>query len=232
MKNILIRIRLLVFACLLTGCDISVLDPQSKTADNQAFLISFSFALMMIVLIIVFLLMTRFVWKYRETEHNKNTIPKDIKGNKKLELTWTILPILLLTVLAVPTIAVTYNQSATTPKATTQDDAIHIDVTAQQFFWTFTYGNGKESTNELVIPENKSIVFHLKSTDVIHSFWIPSLGGKTDVLPEKELVYKIDNPKKGTYDGKCAEFCGVNHTKMRFTARVVSEETYQKWLTK
>jgi cytochrome c oxidase subunit 2 len=70
--------------------DIPVLDPQSETAKDQAFLISFSFGLMMIVLVIVFLLMARFIWKYRETEKNKNTIPEDVKGNMKLELTWTI----------------------------------------------------------------------------------------------------------------------------------------------
>ncbi|WP_188454654.1 cytochrome c oxidase subunit II [Virgibacillus oceani] len=224
---------LLLVLGLLQGCNVAVLDPMSETAKEQTFLINFSFSLMMIVLIIVFLLMARFVWKYRETDKNKHVIPKDVKGNRKLEIAWTILPVLLLVVLAIPTIAITYDQSASSPAATEkQAGEIHIDVKAQQFFWTFTYENGKESSKELVLPKGKPIIFHLKSKDVIHSFWIPSLGGKTDVLPGKELVYEIDNPKIGTYDGKCAEFCGVNHTKMRFKTKVVSVEAYHKWLKK
>ncbi|ASK62027.1 cytochrome c oxidase subunit II [Virgibacillus phasianinus] len=215
---------------LLAGCDINVLDAKSETGQDQAFLIWFSFGLMMIVLVVVFVLFARFVWKYRETDQNKHTLPKDVKGNKKLEITWTTLAILLLVVLAVPTVAITYDQSPVLSSSEEAEQAVHVNVTGQQFFWTFEYENGKETTNKLVIPANKTIVFHLISKDVIHSFWIPQLGGKTDVLPGKELLYKLKNPKEGTYEGKCAEFCGVQHTKMQFTTRVVSNEEYENWL--
>ncbi|WP_161493810.1 cytochrome c oxidase subunit II [Virgibacillus necropolis] len=215
---------------LLAGCDIAVLDAKSETGQDQAFLIWFSFGLMMIVLLIVFILFARFVWKYRETNQNKDTLPKDVKGNKKLEITWTTLAVLLLAVLAVPTVSITYNQSPILSSSEESEQAVHVTVTGQQYFWTFDYENGKQTTNKLVIPANKTIVFHLKSSDVIHSFWIPRLAGKTDVLPGKELLYKIANPEIGTYEGHCAEFCGVQHAKMQFTTQVVSNEDYEKWL--
>ncbi|MBP1948909.1 cytochrome c oxidase subunit II [Virgibacillus litoralis] len=216
---------------LLTGCEITVLNPNSETGNDQAFLIVFSFALMMIVMTVVVLLFARFVWKYRETDKNRGTIPDDVKGNKKLEITWTVLPVLLLVVLAVPTVAITYEQSPD-KSVETQEKATHVEVTAQQFAWTFTYENGKETINQLVIPEGETIVFHLKSKDVIHSFWVPELAGKTDVLPNKELIYEIKDAEIGTYAGKCAEFCGTQHAKMRFTTKVVSEESYNQWLKK
>ncbi|WP_404456000.1 cytochrome c oxidase subunit II [Virgibacillus necropolis] len=218
---------------LLAGCDITVLNAKSETGQDQAFLIWFSFGLMMVVLLIVFVLFARFVWKYRETSLNKDTLPKDVKGNKKLEITWTTLAVLLLAVLAVPTVAITYNQSPILSSSEeTEQSAVHVNVTGQQYFWTFSYENGKETTNKLIIPANNTIVFHLKSKDVIHSFWIPKLAGKTDVLPGKELIYKIVNPEEGTYEGQCAEFCGVQHTKMQFTTEVVSIADYEEWLGK
>lgn len=221
-----------LFLLFLTGCDISVLHAQSETGQEQAFLIWFSFGLMMIVLLVVFILFARFVWKYRETPLNKDKLPKDVKGNKKLEITWTSLAVLLLVVLAVPTISITYDQSAVLSSSEIKEEAVHVNVTAEQFFWTFEYENGKETMNKLVIPAGKKIVFHLKSKDVIHSFWIPELAGKTDVMPGRELNYEIVNAKEGTYEGKCAEFCGVLHTKMQFTTEVVSTSEYQEWLNK
>ncbi|WP_430791284.1 cytochrome c oxidase subunit II [Virgibacillus flavescens] len=221
-----------LFLLCLTGCDISVLNAQSETGQEQAFLIWFSFGLMMIVMLVVFVLFAKFVWKYRETPQNKDDLPKDVKGNKKLEITWTSLSILLLVVLAVPMISITYDQSAVLSSSKDNEEAVHVNVTAEQFFWTFGYENGKKTMNKLVIPANKTIVFHLKSKDVIHSFWIPELAGKTDVMPDRELDYEIVNAKKGTYEGKCAEFCGVLHTKMQFTTEVVSTSDYEEWLKK
>ncbi|MFZ3578539.1 cytochrome c oxidase subunit II [Virgibacillus sp. DJP39] len=217
---------------LLSGCNITVLNPKSDTGQDQAFLIWFSFSLMMIVLVVVFILFARFVWKYRETSFNKDDLPKDVKGNKKLELIWTLSAIFLLVVLAVPTIAITYNQSPELSSTEDKEEAVHVNVIGQQFYWTFTYENGKTSTNKLVIPADKTVTFHLKSKDVIHSFWIPQLAGKTDVLPGKELIYEIVNPQAGTYEGKCAEFCGLDHANMQFTTKVVSTKEYEKWLKK
>lgn len=225
------KIFLLPLLLFLTGCNITVLDPKSDTASEQAFLIEFSFWIMMFVVVTVFILFTYFVIKYRYTETRKHDLPQDVKGNIKLEITWITIPVLLLVVLAVPTLAITYNQS---PQWTEESDqsGVVIDVVGKQFNWIFTHANGAEEMDKLVIPEGKSIVLNLKSADVIHSFWVPHLGGKVDVMPGKELTYEINNPKKGTYQGKCAEYCGLGHTDMTFEVKVVSKQVYEQYLQK
>ncbi|MGM8365775.1 cytochrome c oxidase subunit II [Virgibacillus sp. W0181] len=215
-----------------TGCSqISVLDPKSSTGKDQAFLIWLSLGVMAIVLLTVFILFARFVIKYRYTKEKADFIPKDVKGSKKLELTWTIIPFILLAILAVPTVKMTYEQSPST-EAISSKEGVHIQVTAQQFSWTFEHENGKTVHDELVIPEGESIVFQLESNDVIHSFWIPQLAGKVDVIPNKPHSYVIENAEKGEYEGKCAEYCGIQHTNMVFETTVVSKEDYAAYLKK
>ncbi|QHE53893.1 cytochrome c oxidase subunit II [Pontibacillus sp. HMF3514] len=215
---------------ILSGCNMRVLDPKSQTAKGQSFLIQFSFALMMIVFTTVIVLFIWFVWKYRQTEENKHRIPEDEKGNRFFEITWTVLPIILLAVLAVPTIKITYEISASS--SATPPNAVHIDVTAQQFSWTFEYQNGVVQTSELVIPKDRPVVFHLNSDDVIHSFWVPKLGGKMDVIPGKERRLIVTPDEIGTYQGKCAEFCGKEHSLMRFETIVKTQEDYKQWIQK
>lgn len=223
---------------LLTGCSqIRVLDPQSDTGKDQAFLIWLSLGMMLLVLAVVFVLWGRFVWKYRESKQRGNPdLPTDVTGNKLYETIWTVGPILLLVALAIPTISITYSQSpvtsADTAKSRVDPDSkgVHIQVTGQQFYWTFKHKGGKTERDRLVLPADKKVYFHLKSKDVIHSFWVPQLAGKTDVMPHEELIYEIKNAKPGTYMGKCAEFCGVGHADMRFEAKVVSPEDYEKYI--
>lgn len=223
------KVFVLPLLLLLAGCNITVLDPRSDTASDQAFLIWFSFGLMLIVVVTVLILFVRFVFKYRYRESNKEYIPDDVEGNKLLEATWITIPILILAVLAVPTIAITLEQSPVSNTASDKEGT-HVYVTAEQFAWTFEHANGKEEMNNLVIPEGESIIFHLTAEDVIHSFWIPALGGKVDAVPGQEIVYEIENPEAGTYDGMCAEYCGVAHADMTFEANVVSAEAYEQYL--
>ncbi|WP_077623509.1 cytochrome c oxidase subunit II [Sediminibacillus massiliensis] len=214
---------------MLSGCGIRTLDPHSGTARDQAFLIYFSFAIMVVVMVIVFALMIRFVWKYRQTAKNKDDLPEEINGNKRLETAWTLIPVVLLTILAIPTVAITYDLSPTT--TTDTEGAIHVQVTGERWNWTFEYANGKQADN-VVLPVGETVVFHLNSNDVIHSFWIPELGGKQDVIPGKEILFEVTPDEKGSFIGKCAEFCGLDHANMRFDANIVSAEAYQAWLEK
>ncbi|SFJ76620.1 cytochrome c oxidase subunit 2 [Halobacillus dabanensis] len=223
---------LIVLLMLVSGCGIRVLDPQSDTAKVQTELIYFSFGIMVLVLLTVFGLMARFVKKYRD-DGSSDYLPTQTEGNKKLEITWTVIPILIVIILAVPTTIVTMNQSPNSEAISTAEDStgeeVHVRVEAERFSWTFRYENGKTS-EDLYLPEGATAVLTLRSKDVIHSFWVPSLGGKVDVLPHKDNVYEIENVEEGVYLGKCAEFCGTYHTKMRFTTHVVSEQEYREWL--
>ncbi|WP_175559312.1 cytochrome c oxidase subunit II [Sediminibacillus albus] len=229
MKKILLLFTMLIVG----GCQIRTLDPHSQMADDQAFLIYFSFAIMTVVMLVVFSLLFRFTWKYKETEKNKEDVPEEINDNKRLEISWTLIPVVLLAILAVPTVMITYEISpqatGDSTSANNNDSANHVHVTAERFNWTFEYENGKQS-KDLVLPVGKSIVLHLQSADVIHSFWVPELGGKQDVIPGKEILYEVTPGKTGNFLGKCAEFCGMDHALMRFDTEIVSEEKYRRWL--
>lgn len=215
---------------LLAGCSqITVLDPKSDTGKDQAYLIWLSLAIMFLVLIVVFILFTWFVIKYRYTEKRKYEIPVDVIGDKRLELTYTIIPIILLIILAIPTAKITLEQSPGT-EAFKDAQGVEVNVIGKQFAWDFEYENGEEDTNKLVLPEGEPAIFHLKSEDVVHSFWIPELAGKVDLYPHETLTYRIENPEKGEYEGKCAEFCGPQHSNMTFDVEVVSEDDYKDYL--
>lgn len=229
MKKYLIYLSTILLT-ILAGCsNITVLDTKSTTGQEQGALIWYSLAIMAIVLIVVFSLFFRFVIKYRYTKEKKDFIPKDVEGNLALELTWTIIPIILLAILAIPTVKTTLDHS---PKAEEDADldGVHVYVTAEQFTWRFEHETGRTAQDHLVIPEGEKITFHLESNDVIHSFWIPELAGKVDVMPHKVITYKIKNAEIGEYAGKCAEYCGAQHTNMVFDVKVVSEEDYEEYV--
>lgn len=232
MKRLLVlmkRLWALPAILLLSGCNITILNPKSVTGEEQAFLIRLSLIIMSVVIVTVFILLIRFIYKYRESNLSEGYVPKDVLGNKKLETTWTLIPVMLLAVLAVPTIAITYYQSPVSDSAA-KKDGVHVEVVGEQFQWTFIHENEKEEKDELVIPEGEPIIFHLYSKDVIHSFWIPELSGKVDVMPHEELIYEVEDPEIGSYDGKCAEYCGIQHANMRFDVQVVSKEDYKNYL--
>lgn len=217
---------------LLSGCsNITVLDPKSATGKEQAFLIWFGLAIMLLVLIVVFFLLAKVVITYR---HSKQPADSPVhylhdKQKRNLQLIWTIVPIILLIILAVPAIRIAYHQSPVA-EAESRFEGEHIYVTAKQFEWAFTYETDKTEKNLLILPEGESIVLHLSTADVIHSFWVPELAGKVDVIPGKPIVYQIDNPVIGVYKGKCAEYCGIQHANMTFTVKVVSKEEYENYI--
>nr|WP_255534825.1 cytochrome c oxidase subunit II [Halobacillus sp. GSS1] len=209
-----------------------VLNPKSDTADTLTNLIYLSFGIMMLVLIIVFVLFVYFLRKFREKGEAKFNIPPDEKENKWLEITWTIVPVLLLAILAVPTVKATYDLTSKVSGSAggSKGDAMIVEVVGQQYNWKFTYENGKESYDELVLPVDQEVQFRLTSNDVIHSFWIPNLSGKIDVLPGKVTKLSFKPRVEGAYQGKCAEFCGAEHTLMRFETKVMSQESFENWV--
>ncbi|UOQ95040.1 cytochrome c oxidase subunit II [Halobacillus shinanisalinarum] len=226
------KVFLLLTLVLLSGCNLRVLDPASDSAEKITDLIYLSFAIMMLVLAVVFVLFVFFIRKYKERSETSVYIPKEKKENKWLEVTWTVIPFLLLAILAVPTVKATYDITSkmSGPGQSVSKEARIIDVEAKQFRWEFTYENGKTTLNELVLPKDQKVTFHLTSTDVIHSFWIPSLAGKVDVRPNKENRLSFVPRVTGDFQGKCAEFCGTGHANMRFETKVVTQEEFENWL--
>jgi cytochrome c oxidase subunit 2 len=152
--------------------------------------------------------------------------PHPTHGNTKLEITWTIVPALILAVITVPTLA-TISSFAKTPGA----GSVTVQVVGHQWWWEFDYpGEGVVSADEMHVPIGTKINVQLRSDDVIHSFWVPKLAGKQDVVPNQDNHLWFVGNEIGTFRGQCAEFCGTQHANMAFTVVVESQADYDAWL--
>jgi cytochrome c oxidase subunit 2 len=150
--------------------------------------------------------------------------PKQIHGNTKLELTWTILPALLLAGIAIPTVKMVFDTNSF------PSNAMQITTTGHRWWWQFGYnGTNIETANELHLPVNQKVVLQLTSVDVIHNFWVPELAGKIYAIPGRHNRLLISADQTGTYFGQCAEYCGTSHANMRIRVVVQSAADFQAW---
>ena len=164
---------------------------------------------------------------YRFREKPGQPIPKQVHGHTLLEVSWTVAFAVILLIFAVPTIPVIFETQAATPP-----QAMRIDVSGRQWWWEFKYPELKIVTaNELHLPAGQMLAFNLHAPDVIHSFWMPQLGGKRDVVPGRvnRIMLAPDGP--GEFPGQCAEYCGMSHANMRFRVVVHSKPDFDKWVT-
>jgi cytochrome c oxidase subunit II len=187
-------------------------------------------------------------WRHRK---GRDRMPPQTHGNTRLEIGWTIAPALVLAIVMVPTIATIWSL-AKTPPAT----ALHVTVGGHQWWWSFEYTDADMKTgygsNEpittgdvMVIPAGRTVYLSLTSGggalnggvagtnpdfEVIHSFWIPELAGKQDVVPGRtnHILLQADHP--GTYYGQCAEFCGLQHGKMKFRVVALDSTDWASWV--
>ncbi|MBI2205768.1 MAG: cytochrome c oxidase subunit II [Candidatus Rokubacteria bacterium] len=152
-------------------------------------------------------------------------LPRQIRGHTLLELSWTIAPALVLLIIAIPTIQVIFRTQGAAPRG-----ALEVTVRGWQWWWEFRYPSlGVVTANELYLPVGQPVVLRLEGPDVIHSFWIPRLGGKRDVVPGRinQLTFTID--QAGEYWGQCAEFCGTSHANMRMQVIAVPRQEFDRW---
>jgi cytochrome c oxidase subunit 2 len=148
-----------------------------------------------------------------------------IHGHTGLEIAWTAVPTVLVVVIAVVS-AVALAKNDSIPA-----DHMTVEVTAQQFAWSFTYpGGGDVTTTELRLPLNRSTELELRALDVIHSFWVPEFGQKQDAVPGITTHLKITPDRLGTFPVICTELCGLGHALMRSRAIVMEPTAFQKWL--
>ncbi|SEU29724.1 cytochrome c oxidase subunit II [Paenibacillus sp. NFR01] len=219
------------FGLLLAGCgrqDLSVLRPQGPAAETSFDLMKLSIAIMIVVLLIVFSIAAYVLIRYRR-KPGHDEIPKQIEGNFKLEVLWTVIPLILVIVLAVPTVKAVF---AAGNDHSTDKNAIKVKVTGHQYWWEFEYPDyGVTTAQDLVIPAGKAIAFELGTADVLHSFWVPSLSGKMDTNPDGTVNrFSFSAPNEGVYRGKCAELCGPSHGLMEFKVKSVSEAEFTAWI--
>jgi cytochrome c oxidase subunit 2 len=163
-------------------------------------------------------------WRFRDRPGAP--IPKQVHGHTVLEISWTVAFAVILLIFAVPTIRVIF-KSQEAPAAT----ALRVDVAGKQWWWEFRYPQQKIITaNELHLPAGQTVSFALHAPDLIHSFWIPQLGGKRDVVPGRVNQLTLTPETPGEYPGQCAEYCGMSHANMRFRVVVHEPAEFEKWV--
>ena len=183
------------------------------------------------VFILVTVLMILFLILYRRREGRRATYSR---GNTALEITWTVIPAIILIVLSFMSVSSWGRIKAHAPPSDFQ-----VQVTAKQFNWEIVYPgpDGKFGTaddfqidNDLHVPVNKVVHVHLKSKDVIHSFFLPNLRLKQDAVPGRDILVWFEATKPGKYELPCAELCGFGHSGMRGWLYVDTPEESEKWV--
>jgi cytochrome c oxidase subunit II len=184
----------------------------------------FTVAICIMIFAIVVAVMLYSVLRFRAAPDDDSDGPP-IHGHTGLEIVWTLIPTVLVTAIGIFSAIVLARDDAL------GKNVLNINVSAEQFAWSFQYpDNGKLTTGTLRLPVNRSVLLHLTSKDVIHSFWVPEFGQKQDTVPGIETSLHITPNKIGTYPVICTELCGLGHAVMRTQAIVMTQAAFDKWL--
>jgi cytochrome c oxidase subunit 2 len=203
--------------------------PKGPNAQMITDLDNLVFPIAYVVGIIVLALAGYIFWKYKDRGQE---IPVQGHGKPYMEITLTVVPALILSVVGIFTFRTIFDL------AETQDTEIVINVTGQQWWWEYDYPVQPElginqpivTSGQLVFPAGTKVLLRETSRDVIHSYWIPALNGKKDAVPGRVHLLRLEADEPGIYAGQCAEFCGLSHANMRMEAVALSKEDFAKWV--
>jgi cytochrome c oxidase subunit 2 len=181
-----------------------------------------------LMLLIFFAIEGWLVYTAMRFQRSGEQLPKQTHGRRSLEIGFTVATTLLVLVLFVPACQqIGYTQAAA------PEGALQVDVTGRQWWWEFYYPEQNIVTaNELVLPAGRTANFNVTSSDVIHSFWFPRMGGKRDAVPGRRFHMWFTPPEPGIHEGQCAEFCGESHANMLMHLRVVPEAEFVAWVAR
>jgi cytochrome c oxidase subunit II len=202
-----------------------------ESASTQAGPIDHLYDVLIWASVPIFVLVTTVVlfsvMKFRMRPGEENLDGPPIHGNTRLEVIWTAIPAIILVVLCA------YAWIVLVDIEEAKANEMRVNVVGQQFAWTFEYPQGEGEpikSNQLYLPNDRPVRFYVKALDVIHDFWVPAFRMKVDAVPGIETKYRITPNRLGTYPVVCAELCGLGHSVMRATARVVTPEDFEKWI--
>jgi cytochrome c oxidase subunit 2 len=199
--------------------------PASDEAGRIDFVFWFVTGICIFVFSIVAAVSVYAVWKFRAKPDDDSDGPP-IHGHTGLEIAWTAVPTLLVTAIAIVSAIVLAKDDAQGA------NPLRVDVTAQQFFWSYSYpGFGNKRSAVLRLPVNRSVVLRMTSKDVIHSFWVPEFRQKQDVVPGIDTTLHITPNRVGTYPVICTELCGLGHALMRSRTIVMEPAAFETWAT-
>jgi cytochrome c oxidase subunit 2 len=212
-------------ACSTTTYPNSVFTRSTEFNREVGYLFKILIALGTFVFVFVEGILLYAIWRFRRKSDNDR--PEHVHGNTTLEILWTAIPALILAFIAVPTV-----QTIFKTQAVAKSDALQVQVIGHQWWWEFRYPQYNFVTaNELYLPVGRTVNFSLKSNDVLHSFSIPRLGGKRDLITNHEnfLWFTPDSVGESAFNGMCAEYCGASHANMRFKVFTVAPADFEAW---
>lgn len=210
----------------------NIFAPASTPADSIFSLSLFVSVTVAVIFISVFALLAYAVFKYRSKDTDDRSEPAQIYGSTQVELAWTVIPILIVLVLALASARVI----ASVQDAPRPPGALEVIVTGHQYWWEYRYPKLNIVTaNELHVPVSDPAhptptFLTLLSADTDHSFWVPRLAGKTDLIPNHPNSMWIDPHETGLFLGQCAQYCGTQHAKMLLRVYVDTREDFDRWV--
>jgi cytochrome c oxidase subunit II len=221
--------------CILPGSNailasalIPVLDPASPNAEAIRSIFLVVLLISLAIFVIVVTLIGAALVRFRATGE---ALPKQTFGSPKAEIFWTLPPLLIVLSLGVASARLIYSISAVPSTLISPTLPADIVVVGHQWWWEVRYPHARAITaNEIHVPIGRKLCVQVDSADVIHSFWMPQLGPKVDMVPGQHNFLWLEADRAGTYDGACSEFCGDQHAWMRFIVIAEPEAQYQDWL--
>jgi len=209
----------------------NIFAPASTPAQSIFGLSLFVLAVTGAIFLVVFTLLLYSVVKFRKKRNDDGREPPQVYGSNQVELAWTVIPVLIVVALFMATARVI----ASVQKIARPDNAIEVIAIGHQFWWEYRYpALGVVTANELHVPvsDNHTPIptfITLLSADTDHSFWVPRLAGKTDLIPNHPNSMWIDPHETGVYLGQCAQYCGTQHAKMLLRIYVQSWDEFERW---
>jgi cytochrome c oxidase subunit 2 len=174
------------------------------------------------------------VIRYRRSKQPAGYVPPQIHGNARLEIVWTVIPLVVVLAIA----AYSFNELQKDFQPITNQDMLII-VSGHQFGWNYQYPEGftvhQEGTlagdvTPFVVPTHKLVKLQFQGTDVIHSWWVPAISGKTDAVPGYDNFSWLKIDQVGTWHGECAELCGSGHSTMQIIVQSMDQPDYDRWV--
>jgi cytochrome c oxidase subunit II len=235
---------LTALAAFLSACgidEISTLRPAGPVGKEQLNILILAVCIMTLVVVVVSVIYFVAFLRFRRGKVGENHMPKQVEGSHTLEVIWTVIPIILLLILAVPTLTATYKfadvSAADEVDEAGEKTAVTVNVTAKLYWWEFEYPDyGIITGQELVVPTGEKVYFNVTAADVKHAFWIPSVGGKIDnnVDNINKFYLQFDQQsaelEDGVFYGKCAELCGPSHALMDFKVKSLDRPAFDAWV--
>ncbi|CAN5832544.1 cytochrome c oxidase subunit II [soil metagenome] len=232
--TILVTVTLIAIAAILPAVvgaqsPYTTISPATDQANDIQGIYKLTFWLALIVFVGVHIGIASTVLRYRRRSEEAER-PEQIHGHKVVEIIWTVIPAIILLVIFIPTVRTIYAHDEQT-----ENPEMVVEVYGKQWWWEIHYAEpdnvaGVVTGNEIRLPQGKRVVFDLYTNNVIHSFWVPQLSGKMDLIPGHVNKLAIDTSTPGYYFGQCAEFCGDSHALMRFKVIIQPEEEFNAWV--